>query len=369
MLTDRERQLLDLIRAAPLATSAELARHLGMSRPAVNVHLSNLTRKGALLGRGYVVAPEAARVVVVGGANMDVKTRIVGETLLHTSNPGVTMQSPGGVGRNVAENLARLGIHTELIAAVGRDNNGELLLRETEAAGVITRNVLRLDQPTGTYTAVLNASGELLVAVAAMQATDALTPSALNERRGVLRGASWVVTDGNLQADTLSHLLTICAEHGTSVMFDPVSVPKAKRLLPALQAGLLPHTLTPNLEELEALLGREVGESTAAIAEAAAELLQLGAQVVWVRRGLQGSVLCTPSGPQEFAALPAEVQDVTGAGDSMLGTYLAALLSGYALPEAVPLAHAAAALTVESAHAVAPSLSFGALQARLEAQV
>ncbi|WP_034358202.1 winged helix-turn-helix transcriptional regulator, partial [Deinococcus phoenicis] len=75
-LTDRERDLLALIRESPLSTPEELARRLGTSRAAVNVHVSNLTRKGALLGRGYVVAPEDhPRVVVVGGANLDVKAR------------------------------------------------------------------------------------------------------------------------------------------------------------------------------------------------------------------------------------------------------------------------------------------------------
>ncbi|MCV5755554.1 kinase, partial [Escherichia coli] len=76
------------------------------SRAAVNVHVSNLIRKGALLGRGYVVAPqEARRVVVVGGANLDVKVRTLAPAVLGTSNPGVSTQAPGGVARNIAENL------------------------------------------------------------------------------------------------------------------------------------------------------------------------------------------------------------------------------------------------------------------------
>ncbi|WP_019587339.1 carbohydrate kinase [Deinococcus apachensis] len=366
-LTDRERDLLRLIRESPLSSPEDLARRLGTSRAAVNVHVSNLTRKGFLLGRGYVVAPDnEPRVVAVGGANLDVKARTLAPAVPGTSNPGATTQAPGGVARNIAENLARLGVPTHLIAAVGRDPNGDLLLRETEAAGVDVRDVLRLDSPTGTYTAVLDEHGELIIAVAAMGATDALTPAALNDRRGVLRGASWVIADGNLSAQTLTHLLTLCTQGGTPVIFEPVSMPKAARLLPALEAGLAPHTVTPNVAELAALVGREVPNTPRALAEAAGQLHARGVQTVWVRRGEWGSLLSTPDGVTDLPTLPAQVADVTGAGDAMLAAYLAALLAGHSPAEAARHGHAAAALTVESSHAVSPILTPATVKARLE---
>lgn len=366
-LTDRERDLLRLIRESPLSTPEDLARRLGTSRAAVNVHVSNLTRKGFLLGRGYVVAPENdPHVVVIGGANVDVKARTLAPAVPGTSNPGVTTQAPGGVARNIAENLARLGVPTHLIAAVGRDPNGDLLLRETEAAGVDVRNVLRSDRPTGTYTAVLDERGELVIAVAAMGATDALTPAALNDRRRVLRGASWVIADGNLSTETLTHLLTLCAQGSTPVVFEPVSVPKAGRLLPALASGLAPHTVTPNVAELAALVGQDIPNTSDALAGAAGQLHAWGVQTVWVRRGERGSLLSTPDGVTEVPALSAQVADVTGAGDAMLAAYLAALLAGHPPAEAARHGHAAAALTVESTHAVSPILTPGTIRARLE---
>lgn len=365
-LTDRERALLALIRETPLSTPEELARRLGTSRGAVNVHVSNLIRKGALLGRGYVVAPDAAPyVVVVGGANVDIKARTLAPAMPGTSNPGTGTQAPGGVARNIAENLARLGVDTRLITAVGRDPQGDLLLRETEAAGVDVRSVLRLDGPTGTYTAVLDDRGELLIAVAAMASMDALTPAALQERRGVLRGAAWVVADGNLSPETLTHLLSLCTEAGVPVVFEPVSEPKAARLLPALEAGLPPHTVTPNVGELGALVGRAVPDTVEALRDAASELHARGIQTVWVRRGERGSLLSTPDGVAELPALPADVADVTGAGDAMLAAYLAALLGGADPAEAARHGHAAAALTVESPHTVSPTLTPTAVRSRL----
>lgn len=366
-LTDRERELLNLIRESPLSRPEDLARRLGTSRAAVNVHVSSLTRKGALLGRGYVVAPEGEpRVVVVGGANVDIKARTLGPPVPGTSNPGTAAQTPGGVARNVAENLARLGVAAHLITAVGRDQGGDLLLRETEAAGVDVRSVLYADGPTGTYTAVLDEQGELVIAVAAMDAVDALTPAALNDRQGTLRGATWLVADGNLSAETLTHLLSLCTQEGIPLVFEPVSVPKAARLLPALQAGLAPHTVTPNVSELAALVGRDVPDTPGDLRGAAHDLHTLGVQTVWVRRGERGSLLSTGDSATELPALPARVADVTGAGDAMLAAYLAALLAGETPAEAARHGHAAAALTVESPQAVSPMLTRGALRARLQ---
>ena len=66
-LTPQEQAILGLLRADPLLDAAALAERLGSTRASVSVALSNLTRKGAILGRGYVVRPQARSVVVVGG--------------------------------------------------------------------------------------------------------------------------------------------------------------------------------------------------------------------------------------------------------------------------------------------------------------
>ena len=104
-------------------------------------------------------APVGPAVVVIGGANVDVHARGAAPLVGGTSNPGSTSLGNGGVGRNVAENLARLGTPTRLVAGVGRDPLGDQLLDETAAAGVDVSLVRRTAAPTGTYTAVLDADG------------------------------------------------------------------------------------------------------------------------------------------------------------------------------------------------------------------
>ena len=75
-------------------------------------------------------------VVVVGGANVDLKAQSSEKAIAATSNPGHASLSAGGVGRNIAENLARLGTPTHLVAAIGVDQLGEWLVAEIGRAHV-----------------------------------------------------------------------------------------------------------------------------------------------------------------------------------------------------------------------------------------
>lgn len=295
-------------------------------------------------------------VVVIGGANVDVKATSSGTVVAATSNPGTTVVSAGGVGRNVAENLARLGTRVHLVAAVGADLLGDHLVAETTAAGVRVDRVRRNAPSTGTYAAVLDPAGDLVVAVADMAATDGLTPADVESVRDLVATADLVVLDGNLAPDTVGAALDVAAAHGVQVALDPVSVPKALRLADLLRPDRPVHVVTPNAEELAALSGDRTDTPHRRIA-AAAHLRGRGVTWVWVRLGPQGSLLCGPDGAEAFPATPATVVDVTGAGDAMLAAFCHALLAGAGPAAAAAFGHAAASLTVTSPHTVRPDLT------------
>ena len=284
-------------------------------------------------------------VVVVGGANLDIKARSNRAVEAGTSNPGVTGLAPGGVGRNVAEVLARLGTPTGLVAAVGTDTFGDRVLEATASAGVDVQGVRRIDGATGTYTAVLDADGELVAAVSDMAATELLAPADVDATAAVIAGARLVVLDGNLAGATLDRAAELAHAAGVPVVIEPVSVPKARVLAPMLRSERPVFVATPNADELAVLGGL-------------AALHERGVECVWVRRGADGSTFSDGAGSTEIAALPvAEVQDVTGAGDAMLAGFCHALLAGATPVEAAAYGHAAAALTVASPHTVRPDLT------------
>lgn len=341
-----------------MLTSDAIADRLGSTRAAVNVHLSNLGKKGAILGRGYLLTDEPG-VVVVGGANMDVKARSTAAALAGTSNPGHATMSPGGVGRNIAENLARLGTRTHLVASVGRDPLGDTLIRETSDAGVHLDYAVRTDVATGTYTAILDTTGELIVAVSDMAATNELSPLHVDAARDVIASAELLVLDGNLSSETLSYASNLGVAAGIRVIVEPVSVPKAAALaaLPGIFDPMHPLFLvTPNRDEITALTGLPAG-TTAELRAAGALLHERGVRYVWIRLGAAGSMLSGPEGTTLIPANHADVVDVTGAGDSLLAAFCHALLGGADPVDAARYGHAAATLTIASPHTVRPDLT------------
>ncbi len=299
--------------------------------------------------------------VVIGGSNIDFKARSAVKATPQTSNPGHSSMTPGGVGRNVAENIARLGDRVHLISVVGEDSMGDDLIRHTEAAGVSVDQVARTSQSTGTYTAVLDVDGELIVAISDMAAVAELDTARLDTARDLIASASVVVLDGNLSLGTFNHAVELASP--TRIVFEPVSVPKAAGLRNAIDDRIF--AITPNRDELAALTAMPA-QTDHEIATAANALHDRGVRLVWVGLGERGSMLSSSTGIVEIPAFPTDVVEVTGAGDSMLGAFCHGLLAGASPTEAARLGHAAAALTIASQHTVRPDLSPALLRATLD---
>jgi len=301
-------------------------------------------------------------VIVIGGANMDLKCRIGGAEIMATSNPGAIALTAGGVARNVAETLARLGLPTGLIAAIGRDGLGEELMVQTRAAGVDMKMVLRGRFATGSYAAVLIRGGELLIGVAAMEATQHLTPAVLKRHRNRLRRARLIVADCNLPMATLHWLIRFAAEAEVPLALETVSVPKVKRLRAILHRRLPIFALFSNRAEIAAITGKKT-RSRLGLASAARWLHDRRVQHIAIGLGSQGMFVSSAAG-KKGSIVPSrrrKIIDVTGAGDAAVAGSLFGLLRGFDPARAAICGQAAAALTAASEQSVSRELSSRAL--------
>jgi len=298
-------------------------------------------------------------VVCIGGANIDIKCRIAGRTAMGSSNPGATVLAPGGVARNIAHNLALLGLGAALVSIVGRDAFGAQLLAATAAAGVDTQGVLHAAGATGSYSAVLDARGQLVLGVAAMGILERLTPRRLGAERARLAGADLIVADSNLPIDTLDWLIGFAAARGLRLALEAVSVPKGGRLKRLLAAGRPLFALFCNRAEAAALTGRSE------LRAAARRLHERGVRHVGIGLGRRGMLVSDGEERRVVPALPAPVRDVTGTGDAAVAGTLYGLLRGHDLATAARFGQAAAALTLACEQSVNPKLTARAIRARL----
>ena len=119
-MTQRERQILQWIEQDPMISQEALAEKAGITRSSVAVHISNLIKKGYIIGKGYVLR-SGTYAAVVGGVNLDIGGQSDGPLVPGDSNPGRVRISLGGVGRNIAHNMALLGLDVRFLTAFGDD--------------------------------------------------------------------------------------------------------------------------------------------------------------------------------------------------------------------------------------------------------
>lgn len=350
----KKQQLLELIRANPFIAQQDLANQLGLSRSAVAGYIAGLIRERKLLGRAYVL-PDRRPVVCVGAANLDRKLRTIDAMQLGTSNPATAEEVYGGVARNIAENLARLNLPVALLTAVGDDSAGRNLQDHADAAGIDTRGSLKLqDVATGTYTAILDDKGELVLALADMALYDRITPAFLASRLPQRSAAAMTVADLNLPADSITALLESARTDNVPLVIVAVSQPKMARL-PADLDGL--RLLILNRGELETRVDRAL-PTEADVRAACNEVCAQGARDVIVTCGSQGVYHTRGNELVWLAAHQVEVVDVTGAGDAFSAAVCWSLYQGSDdLTLACRRGLKVAAMTLESPETVSPVLA------------
>lgn len=303
--------------------------------------------------------PEAP-VLVIGAACVDIVGVLKGEMQAGTSNPAQIRTSCGGVGRNVAENLARLGQAVNLLTVVGEDQNGDHLIKTIAEAGVNVEAIKRTSlHPTSTYLGVVNSGGELQVALDDMRAMTLLSPDYLRENESLFRQAALLFLDANLPNESLRTAMSLAKAARLPVCADPTSSGLAVKLKPYLKKLRM---LTPNSAEAAILTDQAFNTTRRREAlQAAKHLVSQGVEIVIVAMAAFGVCYATSETSGYIPAIRTEIIDPTGAGDAMTATVLFALLNDMPIDDAVRLGVSAASLTLRHRGTVVPDLSLEAL--------
>lgn len=300
-------------------------------------------------------------VSVFGGAHIDRRGRISGDTAPGSSNPGRWFEEAGGGGFNAARNLARLGLEVRMIAPRGGDAIGEMVAQAAEAAGVIDCPFTFLDRKTPSYTAILENDGNLVIALADMDLYKWFSPRRLQQRatREIIAASNLILTDANLPEETLAALAGRARENGkpmAAIAISPAKVVRLKGCLAQMQFVFL------NEAEARAMTGEDAADMTdwpklLRAAGLAGGVVTGGARVAVA---FDRTTACTVA-PPRFD----EIADVTGAGDALAAGFLAAYLDGGDLGACLRVGVASASITVLSPFAVSEKMSRAMLEAAM----
>ena len=297
-----------------------------------------------------------AYVSVIGGINLDIKGVPTATLRSATSNPGSVYTSSGGVGRNIAHNLALLDIPVMLFGVVGGDAAGTQLLDELRHVGVNADYVRVVEaHQTGMYLSILNASHDLAVAISGMAITDALDAAYLESCASILQRSRFVVVETNVRTDVLKYIVALCAQFQIPCLIEPVSVEKSRKILDVPGSW---HYMTPNADELGAISHYPIRRfddlpiACSRLAEKCRHILvTLGKEGVYAYN-------CAARTGNHVLSKPTDVADSTGAGDAFVAGFISGVVRNCAEDLCIRMGIAAACFTVQSTHTVEPNLSY-----------
>jgi len=303
-------------------------------------------------------------VLVIGASGLDVVGRLRGDLQMGTSNPARIRTSFGGVARNVAENLARLGQPVSLLTVLGKDRIGTDIMDYTCQAGVDMSAVYTTEKyPTGFYMGVLDEKGSRQFAFDDMRILAELTDSYLAYNEDLFEKAGLIFLDGNLPETTLEMAFQLAQKYELPVCADPTSQSLAPRLKPYLRHLKL---ITPNCIEAGMLIGRQFSDSNRdAALEAARALINEGVGMVFVTQAKFGVCYATSETSGHIPAIRTRVADPTGAGDALTAAVIYALMNDIEIDDAARLGVSAASLALRHPGTVFPDLSLERLYAEL----
>ena len=296
------------------------------------------------------------KIAVVGGSCIDIFAAPSLPLVMHDSNPGTVHIGFGGVGRNIAENLARLEQDAVLVALFGNDELSCRMRDHTAKAGVdVTQSITHTNAKPPYYISINDSDGDMAAAISDISICDSVTPSFLARRMDILDACDGVIVDTNIPQDAIQYL----AETTYPPLFaDAVSTRKAVKLKRILH---LLYAIKANLLETQALLDIPVTNDLSSLTAAANRFHDKGISYVFITLGMAGAFLSCPQGRKLRKAYPVHTVNANGCGDAFAAAAFVSALNDHSPDMILQKALAAAAIAAQSAHAVSQEISMSAI--------
>lgn len=300
-------------------------------------------------------------IAIVGGANMDIQGFPYENFIPRDSNPGKIKVSLGGVGRNIGENLAKLGVETKLISVIGDDPYGYAILKEAKLIGLDMKDTLVLKRgSTSTYLSILDESGDMVAAISSMDIYEKLTIDFIKDKKHVIEDSKLCVIDANIPGEVIEYIVT--TYKGTDFFLDTVSTAKAKKIKELI--GYF-HTIKPNKIEAQMLTGIEIKDDDD-LNRASEYFLTKGVKKVFISLGDNGLFYNDGSSTNHIHVPKIKVVNATGAGDA----FMAALAYGHyhnlRIEDSANMAVAASILALSHEDTINPDISVQSIKSKMK---
>ncbi len=293
---------------------------------------------------------------VIGGANIDVFGTASDIFMFQDSNPGEVRFSCGGVGRNLADNLSRLGLNVEFLTVFGEDYYAGHIKDVCRSCGISLDHCADCkDCNSSYYLCIEDKFGEMCAAISDMKIFDKIDARFINERLDLINRSRLCAVDTNLSEETLDY---ITRHVKVPIFIDTVSVTKSKKIVRFAKSF---HTIKANLLEAESLSGMRIDDHST-LRKAAKIIMQGGVQQLFITLGKDGVYYNNIATEDIIDAHEGKIKNTTGAGDAFFSGVIWAYDQKKNIHEIAEYGQSAASVLMRSDSAVSRELTLDELE-------
>ena len=268
------------------------------------------------------------------------------------SNPGKVKTSFGGVCRNIAECMARVGVNTRFISILGDDETGKRMLDHSKKMNYdMSESLIIEGGHTPTYMAILDEQGEMVSAVVDMNIIDMFTTEFIDSKAEIIRNAEYMILDSD-RPDIVEYIIQNFSKD-TKLILDPVSAAKAKTVKHLIKGF---HTIKPNRYEAEIMCGFKI-HNDEDLRKAGKYFTDLGIQNVFITLDEDGIYYNNGQEEGKIKANNVKVINVTGAGDSFVAGIANGYMKNINIVDTVKYAIAMSSITIATEETIHPDMS------------
>lgn len=268
------------------------------------------------------------------------------------SNPGQVKTSFGGVCRNIAECMSRVGVNTKFISILGDDETGSRMIEHSKLMNYDMSDSLIIEGGhTPTYMAILNHQGEMVSAVVDMKIIDKFTTEFIDSKADTIRNSEYMILDSD-RPDIVEYIL----KHfngDTKFILDPVSAAKSEGVKHLIKYF---HTIKPNRYEAEIMCGFEI-KNDEDLRKAGKYFIDLGIKNVFITLDEDGIYYNNGIEEGKIKAKEVSVVNVTGAGDSFVAGIANGYMNNTNIVDTVKYAISMSTITISTEETIHPDMS------------
>ena len=299
--------------------------------------------------------------VIVGGINIDIQGFPKKQLILKDSNIGQVKLSLGGVGRNIGENLAKLGMNAKLISIIGDDPYGSMVLEHSREIGLNLDNTLILEgESTSVYLSILNEDGDMEIAISSMDIFEKMDIDFIKDQKDIIENSRLCIIDTNLPKETIEYILTNFK--GVDYFLDTVSTAKTEKVKNLI--GYF-HTIKPNKLEAEILTGLKI-DNNDDLLKAAEILHDKGVKRVFITLGDKGVFYSDGVISGHKSTPKVKIVNATGAGDAFVAALAYGYMNNIQIEELVDLAMYASIVALSHEDTINPNMSVEKIKLKMK---